>query len=320
MSSSRTWFRTSFARSPMPSWRLLPLWLWLVLGSGCHGATGPARRHLEAVELAERATSPQTSPTDRKRDLERARDELVELLTQTPRLPGAALSLATIHAWLGDSERAMALRPAADEMRPVEKDSWLNLEHWSLATQARWSELEAAKPGDAVISKVRPYRETYTSTCARKGPTDRPGEATPLCDCESDCRQCLETLRNAWCEGALTAAPLLQATERTLAEPRLELARNRLRGVLFASQQRFADALVSFDLAREAGARLTGDPDPALLGALDLDRALILAWLGRLDESRALIAQVPHNTLPAPLPERARALSAAINPALSVSP
>lgn len=287
------------------------LFALLMATTACSGATGPARRHLAAVELATRNVPPSSS--EQRKSLERARDELIAGLTSSPRLHGAALSLATVLAWLGDADRALKLRPTDDDMRAEERPHWRALELWALGRTGRWTEVLAdSQATPELLALATAQRDQFAASCSTSPPID----PTPTSCCApetTDCRECLAALNGAWCAQAIDAETVLAATTHGSARPHLELARYRLRASVSSSLRRFEQALTELDAAREAALRLPGDPSATLIQTLDIDRALTLAWLGRVAESRTILTKTLAEEPPAPLLDRAKALSAALS-------
>lgn len=294
---------------------MAPLLLLLfVATTACSGATGPARRHLAAVELAERSVPPTTDA--RRKDLERARDELVAALAVSPRQHGAALSLATVLAWLGDVERALKLRPADDDMRVEERAHWRALERWALARAGRWADVLTTKPEPDLLALVTTHRDQFSTACTSSAST----EPIPTSCCEaatasSDCRACISALNAAWCAQTVGAEAVLSATSHPTDIVHLALARARLRASALASLRRFDETLAELEAARHAALRLPGDPQTSLVQTIDIDRALTFAWLGRVAEGRALLHKLVAENPPAALSERAKALSDALSAA-----
>lgn len=311
--------------------------LLLVLSlSACAGATGPARRHLAAVEAAERAL---TLPgPDRQRALVSARDELRGVLDASPGLAGARLSLATIHARLDEPELALALAPPPDDRRPEERPAWAALETWAMARAGRWAELIARQPDGELALLAARYRDFAVVVTSCEPASAAPPAAAPLAtagtccaDSAAACRDCLSTAREAWCRGAPVDA-LLGATTQTAPSPHLELARARLRAAALASAGRHDEARLTLEAAREAAQRLaanpssdarTRQPEPATsqppstalaVLSLDLDRAILFAWSGELEQCRAILTTLMAAQPPEPLLSRIRGLADALSP------
>lgn len=281
--------------------------------SACAGVTGPSRRHLAAVEAAERAL---TLPSpERRRALESARDELRAVLDTTPGLAGAKLSLATVHARLDEPKLALELAPPLDEQRPEERPGWSALETWALARAGRWDELIARQPDGELAALATRYRDFAVAPTPCDNPTatttPTPVSSQPATCCAepaslSLCRDCLAAARDAWCQGAPTDQ-ILALTGRTAPSPVLELARARLRAAALASAGRHDEARLMLEAAREAAEGLA-----AL--SLDLDRAILLAWSGELEKSRALLTTLQAASPPEPLLSRLRGLAEALAP------
>lgn len=328
--------------------------------SACAGMTGPARRHLAAVEAAENAL---TLPgPERKRALESARDELRSLLDTSPGLVGARLSLATLHARLDEPKLALALAPALDEQRPEERPSWSALEVWALARAGRWDELIARHPNsvpeDELAVVAARYRDfaiaatpcerannnasatspSPTAPTAPTAPTPHTADTVPTAppkacctDTSTSCRDCLAAARQAWCQ----ATPPHQSIEHTLAltegsspYPHLDLARARLRAAALASAGRHEEARLALESAREAAQKLAPDASdaskpspeaapstpPLAVLSLDLDRAILFAWSGELEKSRAILSALQSASPPEPFRSRLDALANALTP------
>lgn len=320
--------------------------------TACAGMTGPARRHLAAVEAAEQALT--LPDPERKRALESARDELRSVLDTSPGLAGARLSLATLHARLDEPKLALALAPPLDEQRPEERPSWSALEVWALARAGRWDELIAkhsARLPDAEVPVAARYRDfavvatpceranpdntTPAAAAAPTSPKDDTAQAAPseppsacCTETSTSCRDCLAAAREAWCQ----AAPLHQPIERTLAitegsspSPHLELARARLRATALAAAGRHDEARLALETAREAAQKLAAEPAPNATSStppplplavlsLDLDRAILFAWSGELEQSRAILTTLQAASPPEPLLSRLMALANALTP------
>lgn len=300
--------------------------------SACAGATGPARRHLAAVEAAERALT--LSGPDRQRALASARDELRAVLDASPGLAGARLSLATIHARLDEPERALALAPPADDQRPEERPAWAALETWAMARAGRWADIIARHPEGELAPLASRYRDftVVTSPCepasaAPPAPAPLATAGTCCADSSAACRDCLASAREAWCRGTPVDA-LLGATSRTAPSPHLELARARLRASALASAGRHDEARQSLEAAREAAQELAASPpapqpgtatslppSPALaVLSLDLDRAILFAWSGELEQCRAILTTLLAAQAPEPLLSRMKGLAEALTP------
>lgn len=297
--------------------------------AACGRATGPERRHLVGVELAREALALQRLEPKRKELLLRAKEELVAALAKTPRLAGAGTTLAGVFIALGERAAAeKLLKPdGADDDGPVQEvQARVALRALLLASGQRWDEtveLAGAEPGLAMLVTIaRRYQTAWdvAADCPRAPAGDTPRVSAPEAGGAQTPVEKLSAQRDAWCGGRLEAAALLEALSgEAPALPRLALSHHRLRAAALSSLNRWAEALTGLDVAvaaasallKEAQATATaapssekdGTPQTApklllqvaqpmhpLLAALDLDRAVANAWLGRIDEARRLVA------------------------------
>ncbi len=279
----------------------------------------------------------------RKELLLRAKDELEAALTKTPRLVGANTTLAGVLVALGERDAAERLLKSDEDLPSDEVQARVGLRALLMAGRQRWAEV-VALIGDApanassaaeVVAVARRYQAAWETpaTCSREpsGESSPPATETkagPMGGAEAPIAR-ITALRDAWCTGHVDANALLEALAgEAPALPRLALSHHRLRAAALSSLGRWADTLAALEAALVAATTLLAvptrekanepptqpsagaQPSHPLIAALDLDRAVALAWLGRVAEARRIVA----SALVGRDDARAAALGRALNP------